>query len=138
METFTTAVAQWWQAHAEAIAVVELGLLVMGSIWTFLYRRSLSGKMDALVEQQSESSSRAERQHQEYVDLSSAFARLPQSDLGDGHRCGELPPGANLVRLADGSFRIALPQRASVTIPIGPTSAEVGARILPASDEPDP
>ena len=52
---------------------------------------------------------------EEHVNLSEAFARLPKSDLGEGATCGELPNGANMVRLADGSFRMALPVRVAAT-----------------------
>lgn len=51
--------------------------------------------------------------------LRDTVARLPQKPLGDGHTYAELPPGTNVVTLADGSIRLALPVRIAGTLSIG-------------------
>ena len=38
---------------------------------------------------------------------------LPQKPLGDGHTYAELPHGTNVVSMADGTMRLALPVRIS-------------------------
>ncbi len=40
---------------------------------------------------------------------------LPQHPLGDGHRYAELPDGTNIVIMADGTIRLAMPKRIAAT-----------------------
>lgn len=48
--------------------------------------------------------------------LHEAIRSLPQRPLGDGHTYAELPHGTNIVSMADGSFRLALPVRLSARL----------------------
>ena len=41
--------------------------------------------------------------------LRETIRRLPQKPLGDGHTYAALPDGTNIVSMADGSYRLALP-----------------------------
>ena len=43
--------------------------------------------------------------------LRETIRRLPQEPLGDGHTYAHLPDGTNIVSMADGSYRLALPVR---------------------------
>lgn len=54
-----------------------------------------------------------------------AIAKLPQTPLGDGHYCAELPPGTNVVTMADGSIRLAIPKQIAATFTVPPSTASV-------------
>ena len=41
--------------------------------------------------------------------LTETLRSLPQMPLGDGHTYARLPDGTNIVSVADGSFRLAIP-----------------------------
>ena len=43
--------------------------------------------------------------------LRETIRRLPQEPLGDGHTYAKLPDGTNIVSMADGGYRLALPVR---------------------------
>ena len=45
--------------------------------------------------------------------LRETMRRLPQKPLGDGHTYAALPDGTNIVSMADGNYRLALPVRIS-------------------------
>ena len=47
--------------------------------------------------------------------LEKTIRSLPQKPLGDGHTYAQLPDGTNIVSMADGSYRLALPVRLSAT-----------------------
>ena len=47
--------------------------------------------------------------------LKETIKRLPQMPLGDGHSYARLPDGTNIVTMADGTVRLALPVRLSVS-----------------------
>ena len=47
--------------------------------------------------------------------LKETIKRLPQMPLGDGHSYARLPDGTNIVTMADGTMRLALPVRLSVS-----------------------
>ena len=40
----------WWEGAAPLLGLVEFGLLIVGTLWTWCYRRTLMGKIDALKE----------------------------------------------------------------------------------------
>ena len=68
--------------------------------------------------------------HQELKDrdyriekLREAVSRLPQKSLGDGHTYAELPPGTNVVTMADGSIRLALRKQIGATFTAPPSTA---------------
>ena len=46
--------------------------------------------------------------------LEKTIRSLPQKPLGDGHTYAQIPDGTNIVSMADGSYRLALPVRLSV------------------------
>lgn len=46
--------------------------------------------------------------------LKETIRKLPQHPLSDGHTYATLPDGTNIVSMADGSYRLALPVRLSV------------------------
>ena len=45
--------------------------------------------------------------------LKEVARKLPQKPLGDGHTYAQLPDGTNIVSMADGTVRLALPIRVS-------------------------
>ena len=47
--------------------------------------------------------------------LTKTLRNLPQTPLGDGHTYARLPDGTNIVSMADGSFRLAIPIHLSAT-----------------------
>ncbi len=49
--------------------------------------------------------------------LKETINRLPQHPLGDGHAYTKLPDGTNIVTMADGTIRLALPVRLQVDMP---------------------
>ncbi len=46
--------------------------------------------------------------------LKGTIRQFPQRPLSDGHTYAKLPDGTNIVSMADGSYRLALPVRLSV------------------------
>lgn len=61
--------------------------------------------------------------------LRETIDRLPQHQLDGGHTYAKLPDGTNIVSMADGSIRLALPLRVSATFTgglDGSLSAAVG------------
>ena len=66
-----------------------------------------------------------ERQLREAVEsetadnLKQTIRSLPQMPLGDGHTYACLPDGTNIVSMADGTMRLALPVNVSVSISSG-------------------
>ena len=48
--------------------------------------------------------------------LNETIRSLPQKPLSDGHTYATLPDGTNIVSMADGSYRLALPVRLSVAL----------------------
>ena len=47
---WVSTLAEWWHSNASIIAAAELAILIMGGICTYLYRRSLMGKIDSLMD----------------------------------------------------------------------------------------
>ena len=54
--------------------------------------------------------------------LKDIAAKLPQKPLSDGHTYATLPDGTNIVSMADGSFRLAVPT--DIGVAFGPARAE--------------
>ena len=54
--------------------------------------------------------------------LGKTMRQLPQIPLGDGHVYAELPEGTNIVSMASGEFRLALPIRLEAAESIGVTA----------------
>ena len=72
--------------------------------------------------------------------LKETIYRLPQTALGDDHTFARLPNGTNIVSLADGSFRLAIPIPLSVGFQgrlDGSLSASVTKTPAPEQDKPD-
>ena len=51
--------------------------------------------------------------------LQETMRSLPQMPLGDGHTYARLPEGTNIVSMADGTMRLAIPTEISVSISSG-------------------
>ena len=65
--------------------------------------------------------------------LEETMRRLPQNPLGDGHVCAELPPGTNIVSIANGEYRLALPIQVEVSESIG-ISDSVEVKLIKGGD----
>ena len=73
-------------------------------------------------------------------DLRETIKRLPQHSLGDGHTYAKLPDGTNIVTMADGTMRLALPMRLSASFEgglDGSLSASVTKDPPPEQDKPE-
>ena len=57
--------------------------------------------------------------------LQETMRKLPQEPLSNGHTLARLPEGTNIVSMADGSYRLALPVRLSGTMLIGSGSGSL-------------
>ena len=44
-------ISQWWLANANAIALIEFGILIVGGVLAWWRHRSLTGRMDELNKQ---------------------------------------------------------------------------------------
>ena len=72
--------------------------------------------------------------------LKETINRLPQHPLGDGHTYATLPDGTNIVTMADGTVRLALPVRLSAAFSgglLGSLSATVTKAPPPEEGKPD-
>ena len=72
--------------------------------------------------------------------LKETIKRLPKLPLGDGHSYAQLPDGTNIVTMADGTVRLALPVRLSVSFSgglDGSLSASVTTVLTHGGDKPD-
>ena len=72
--------------------------------------------------------------------LKETIRRLPQMPLGDGHTYARLPDGTNIVTMADGTMRLALPIVLSVAFHgglDGSLSGSVTKATPPEGDKPD-
>ena len=70
-------------------------------------------------------------------DLKTAVSRLPQKPLGEGHTYAELPSHTNIVTMADGSIRLALPIPVSATFEGGLGGELSGTVEVKKSQSPD-
>ena len=70
--------------------------------------------------------------------LKETIRRLPKKPLGDGHSYARLPDGTNIVTVADGTIRLAIPKPLSATASAGPISASATLLKRPASMEEEP
>ena len=66
--------------------------------------------------------------------LRETIRRFPQEPLGDGHTYARLPDGTNIVSMADGSYRLALPVHLKTDLrAVGGGSASL--KSLPATED---
>ena len=95
---------RWWMGHKleDRIAAVEAQVRSSGLNQTFNFYagadahdhdRQLRNAIEAKTTQ----------------NLKETIRRLPQIPLGDGHTYARLPGGTNIVTMADGTMRLALP-----------------------------
>ena len=66
------------------------------------------------------------------LNLKETIRSLPQKPLGDGHTYATLPNGANIVSMADGTMRLALPVRLEAAGSVG-IVASLSAAVLKTS-----
>ena len=67
--------------------------------------------------------------------LRETINRLTQHPLRDGHSYAELPRGTNIVTMADGTMRLALPVELSFTASTGVPEACFALTVEPRGDE---
>ena len=85
-----------------------------------------------------------DRQLREAIDakttqnLKETIRSLPQLPLGDGHSYARLPNGTNVVTMADGIIRLAIPKPLSATASFGPITASATLSKRPAGAEEKP
>ena len=95
---------RWWMAHKlrDRIAALEEQdrtsgisqvITVHGDVNIHDYGRQLRHAIEAKTSQ----------------NLTETIRSLPQIPLSDGHTYARLPDGTNIVSMADGSFRLAIP-----------------------------
>ena len=70
--------------------------------------------------------------------LKETIRRLPKKPLGDGHSYARLPDGTNIVTVADGTIRLAIPKPLSATASADPITASSTLLKRPASMEEEP
>ena len=107
------------------VAIVSGGLAVLGAL---IFGRGYKRRIKALEDQARSSginqtfnfnfgsnADEYDRQLREAIEakttqnLRETIRRLPQTPLGDGHTYARLPGGTNIVTMADGTMRLALP-----------------------------
>ena len=66
--------------------------------------------------------------------LKDTAAKLVQKPLGDGHTLARLPDGTNIVSMADGSYRLALPVRLSADFE-GAVGGSASLKVPPAASD---
>ena len=60
--------------------------------------------------------------------LKETIRSLPQIPLGDNHTYARLPDGTNIVSMADGTYRLAIPKPLQASSSFGPMSASATLR----------
>ena len=119
--------------------VVSLIALLLG--WVVGAWQWFSGKkpIRQLEKKLNDSEERAEARHREIVDLRKVMANLKFKRIDDTHSYAELPPGARLVKSADGPDRLVLPIALSATFS-GKLEGRLSASVIkvPASAQGKP
>ncbi|MYH38555.1 MAG: hypothetical protein F4160_17330 [Rhodospirillaceae bacterium] len=67
--------------------------------------------------------------------LRETIRKLPQKPLGDGHTLARLPDGTNIVSMADGEYRLAMPVRLSASIPLYAAGGAAEPTVTKADDD---
>ena len=118
--------------------VVAIAALLAGSTVFFLWAlRDQSKGMDDIRKMLREELSAKDVQ---IAKLKEVARKLPQKPLGDGHTYATLPDGTNIVTMADGTVRLALPVRLSAAFSgglLGSLSATVTKAPPPEEGKPD-
>lgn len=115
----------WFQTHAQIIALIEFAALVVGAIASMFAWLFLRGKFREQKERADLAETQAEARHRELVALNEVVSQLTFATLNDDYTYAELPPGTRLVRSKSGRLHLAPPVRLNVEFS-GTASGEFG------------